>query len=168
MMIIIKIILGGMLLLSGRRLFWLLVGGIGFLAGSYLASILFQGASEWVLLTIALVIGVIGAVLAQFLQKVGVGLAGFILGGMALSGLVASMLGGSGLPEWATFLIGGGMGILLTIILFDWSLIILSSLAGAWMIISVVSLPFPIMALIFLVLFFVGLTLQFRLKSKEG
>ena len=168
MTMILKILIGVCLLLFGRKLFWLVIGGIGFFAGSYLASTLFQGASEWVVLGIALVIGIVGAVLAQFLQKVGVAIAGFVLGGMVLSGLVTSVLGGFNIPQWVAFIIGGILGIVMTMVLFEWSLILLSSIAGAWMITDAFSLGFPFTLVLFIVLLVGGLTLQFRLKRKEG
>ena len=168
MTMIFEILIGVFLLLFGRKLFWLLVGGIGFFAGSALASLLFHGASEWVILGIALAVGIIGAVLAQLVQKVGVALAGFIVGGMVFSGLVTSVMGGFNIPQWVVFIIGGVFGILLTVVLFEWSLIILSSVAGAWMITDAMQVGFPLSALVIIVLFFIGLTLQFRLKRKEG
>lgn len=164
-MVVMKIIIGLLLIIFGRKLFWLLVGGIGFFAGSYLASLIFQGSNEWVSIGFALIIGFIGALLAQFLQKVGIGLAGFILGGMVLSRLLSAVFSSLSVPQWLLFLIGGLLGVLLTVVLFEWSLIIFSSLTGAWMITQVMALSFLASAIIFLILFLGGVLLQFRMKT---
>ena len=167
-MIILKLLIGILLLIFGRKLFWLLVGGIGFFAGSYLASFLFQSSSEWVSIVFALVIGFIGAMLAQFVQKIGIGLAGFIIGGMVLSGIFSALLAGMDVPSWVLFLIGGGLGVLLTVVLFEWSLIVFSSLAGAWMVTEAMGMSFLASAIIFMVLILGGLTLQFRMKREQN
>jgi hypothetical protein len=166
-MVILKIIIGLLLLIFGRKLFWLLVGGIGFFAGSYLASILFHASAEWVSIIFALVVGFIGAMLAQFVQKVGIGLAGFIIGGMVLSGMISGLLGSLDIPQWVFFLVGGGLGVLLIVLLFEWSLIVFSSITGAWMITQAMSLSFLSSAIIFIVLFFGGVSLQFRMNRES-
>jgi hypothetical protein len=91
-MTIPAILVGGALLLFGRQLFWLFVGGTGFAAGMALAADAFQGPQEWVVLTIAILAGLIGALLATFLQRVAVGADRFLAGGYVLLN-VASELG---------------------------------------------------------------------------
>jgi hypothetical protein len=167
-MVILKLLIGIFLLIFGRKLFWLLVGGIGFFAGSYLASFLFQGSSEVVSILFALVIGFIGAMLAQFVQKVGIGLAGFVIGGMVFSGFLSAVLVSVDIPQWVFFLVGGGLGVLLTVVLFEWSLIVFSSLTGAWMITQAMNMSFLASAIIFVVLILGGLTLQFRMNREKN
>jgi len=55
-----SIVLGIILLLFGRKLFWFFVGVIGFLTGVLLATHYLQGQPEWVILIIALIAGVLG------------------------------------------------------------------------------------------------------------
>ena len=57
---LINVILGGALLLAGRKLFWHFVGAIGFVTGLQLATSFWQG-SEVLALVFGLVIGVIFA-----------------------------------------------------------------------------------------------------------
>src|SRR5688500_12103206 len=58
-------ILGGILLIIfGRRLFWLFVGLLGFFAGFTFASRFFSNQQEWVTLLIAVGCGLIGILLA--------------------------------------------------------------------------------------------------------
>ena len=73
---IITALFGVALLTTGRKLYWLFVGVVGFVAGISLSRLLFKSETQWVLLAIALVAGVLGAVLALFLQGLAVGAAG--------------------------------------------------------------------------------------------
>ena len=166
MTLLVKIIIGVALLFLGRKLFWLMVGGVGFLAGSYLSTLIMPNANEWVTLVFALVIGGLGILLAKMVQKVGISVAGFIIGGMALSGLLSGFL--PDVPGWILFVIGGVVGIILTFVVFEWSLVLISSFAGAWMITDPFTLDPMLNLLLLLGLFLVGVVIQFRMKSKEN
>src|SRR3954467_3841365 len=89
---IISAVIGVVILFFGRRLFWLCVAAIGFAAGVELAPHLMHEPTPLLQLSIALVLGFIGALLATFLQKVAIAVAGFVAGGklaVALSGAFA-------------------------------------------------------------------------------
>ena len=81
---LVTLVVGVAMLFLGRKLFWLLVGVIGFLIGLMVATDLFQAQPEWIILLVALVGGVIGALLALFVQNIAVAAAGFLLGGYTL------------------------------------------------------------------------------------
>jgi hypothetical protein len=134
-MIVISILVGIALLLAGRRLFWLFVGAAGFLYGLGVTPRLYPDQPEFVVMLLAIAAGVIGAVLAIFLQKIAIGLAGALFGGYLLAGLSQNFGGEIGGSELLLFIIGGIAGAVLVIILFDWALIVLSSLAGAALIV---------------------------------
>ena len=78
---IIGALIGAVVLLFGRKLFWLCVAAIGFAAGVELAPHLVHEPSALLSLTIALLLGIIGALLAVFLQKIAIGVLGFLAGG---------------------------------------------------------------------------------------
>jgi hypothetical protein len=120
---------GLVLLLFGRRLFWLFVALAGFGAGMYVAHDYFQMESPGLSLAIALLAGVLGALLSIFLQKLAVGVAGFAAGGY-LAALLLKNLNAESFA-WIGFIIGGVLGALFLLTLFEWALIILSSLVGA-------------------------------------
>ena len=67
----------GALLLVGRKLFWLFVGTIGFVIGIQVATRFFHG-SELITIVAGLVLGIIFAVLAIFLESIAI--AGFLGG----------------------------------------------------------------------------------------
>lgn len=164
---VINLILGGALLIAGRKLFWLFVGAAGFVTGVQLATRFTRGP-ELLALIIGLIVGVIFALLAIFLQAIVIGIAGFLMGGYILT-VLATMLGidVSGVTTWIVFIIGGLIGLALVSFLFDWALITLSSLAGASLIIQGV---FPQGAgggLIFFILFIAGVLIQGFILRRE-
>jgi hypothetical protein len=166
MTLLIKIIIGIALLVLGRKMFWLMVGGVGFLAGSFLSTLIMPNATDWVSLIFALIVGGLGVLLAMLVQKVGISIAGFVIGGMALSGFLPGYL--PDIPAWIFFIIGGIIGIVLTFAIFEWSLILISSFTGAYMITDALTLDSMLNLLLLLGLFLVGVVVQFRMKSKEN
>jgi hypothetical protein len=159
MLSVISIILGAALLLAGHRLFWLFVGAIGFVAGLQLATQFWQGP-EILAIIVGLVVGAIFALLAIFLQGAAIGVAGFLAGGYILTA-VAGLLGlNQGAFSWIVYLVGGIIGLLLVIFLFDWAIITLSSLAGASLITQALVLPAGLAGVIFLALVILGIVIQ--------
>jgi hypothetical protein len=166
-MTIFRILAGVALLTLGRKLFWLFVGMIGFVVGISLAGQFLRGQPDWVILIIALAAGLLGALFALLLQRLAVWLAGFIAGGYIAISLLSELgWGTDGLP-WLPFLIGGIIGAVLVMVLFDWTLIILSSLTGATVIVQEAHFGRLIMVLLFVVLFTVGIVIQASLMRQD-
>jgi Domain of unknown function (DUF4203) len=157
---IVRVILGAVMLFAGRKLFWLFVGVAGFVVGFIVASQLMKNESEIVVLVIALAAGVVGAILAGFLQRLAVAAAGFLVGGYLAMSLMEMLGVKTNLSVWIIFLIGGVLGLILAAALFEWGLIILSSLIGADLIIEVLKVPQLVSVVIFVVLFILGLGIQ--------
>jgi hypothetical protein len=134
-MTILNLMTGILLLFAGRRLFWLSVACIGFIAAYHYAVTTGIPGPAWITWVMPLGIGLAGAVLALVYQKFAVVLVGFMIGGWIVTDLV-SLLGihGNSLA-WLIFLAGGLAGAVAMLIVFDWALIVLSSLAGAFVII---------------------------------
>ena len=78
---IVGVLLGVVILFFGRKLFWLCVAAVGFAVGVEIAPLLVHEPSSLLALVIALVVGVLGALLALFLQKVAIAMLGFLAGG---------------------------------------------------------------------------------------
>lgn len=152
------IFVGLVLLVCGRRLYWLFVAGIGFLTGLALAPDLLPGRPEWLILLAAFVAAIVGAVVAIVAQRLTIGLIGFVAGGgIGLLLLRALGIGGDA-QGWIAYLIAGVIGLVLMLALFEWALILLSSLAGANLIVAGVVARFPLPQAIALVLL-IGLVL---------
>jgi hypothetical protein len=158
--------LGIIMLIAGRKLFWLFVGVVGFTIGINMAERFFPGESETTLLVLALITGVLFAVLVLFLKRIAVGVAGFVAGGFMATYIVSLLNLGIDLPTWILVLIGGVIGAVLVAVLFDWALILMSSLIGANLIVQAIDQGDKVATIIFVGLFLVGVMIQ--AKTKRG
>jgi hypothetical protein len=165
---IISVLIGAIVLFFGRRLFWLFVAAVGFAAGVELAPWLVHEPSSLLVITAALVLGFIGALLALFLQKIAIALVGFVAGGRLAVAIVAAFLVQHQGSFALTFLIGGIVGALLFLLLFDWALIVLSSMVGAYMIETAITLPQTGAAILFIVLTILGIIVQAGLTRRAA
>ena len=122
-------LVGIVLLFFGRRLFWFFIAASGFLFGMFLARDQFQLESTTLVVAIALLAGLLGALLSVVLQKVAVAVGGFIAGAYLGAHLVDAL--DAAKWTWLGFALGGLLGAILLVTLFEWTLILLSSLVGA-------------------------------------
>lgn len=164
---VVAIAIGLIVLTLGRKLFWLFVGVVGFIAGLYIASYSFYGLPEWAMLLIGLIAGIAGAIFAVFLQQFAVIVGGFLAGGYLVLNLVFMWGWYMGRAPWVLFLIGGAIGAVVAAAFFDWALIILSSLTGATMITRALPLGSVPGVLIFVILMAIGLFIQASLMQKD-
>jgi len=167
---LLEVVLGGVLLLLGRKLFWLFVAGVGFAVGMFVTPLLLPDAPQGVTLAAAIVLAVLGAVLAITMQKIAIGLVGFIAGGLIANWLLGLLALDLGAMLWLVFIGGGILGALLLATLFDWGLILLSSLVGANLLVGgvggLISLPENLLPIVFLVVFGLGVLIQARLMKR--
>ena len=165
---ILSILVGAALLLLGRRLYWLFVAGAGFVIGATLAAEFLQAQPAWAQLLVAVAAGLVGLLLALFLQRVAISVAGFVAGGYVLASLVSAIATiGTG-TYWVLFVIGGTVGALLVAALFDWALIILSALMGAGLIVEAAPVTQPWNLVLYLGLAAVGVLTQAGLVGDRG
>ena len=157
---ILSAIIGVIILLFGRKLFWLCVAAVGFAAGVELAPHLVHQPSAILALSVALMLGFIGALLASFLQKLAIAIAGFLAGGKLALAIAVAFFVQLAPYLGITFIVGGVIGALLLLVLFDWALIVLSSVVGAYLIQSAVTLPSSGSVALFVVLAAIGVVVQ--------
>ncbi|MFN2542939.1 MAG: DUF4203 domain-containing protein [Chthoniobacterales bacterium] len=157
---IISAVIGIIVLLFGRRLFWLCVAAVGFAAGFEVAPHFMQEPTPLLTLSIGLVFGFIGALLALFLQKVAIAIAGFLAGGKLATAIAAAFFIASAGYFGIIFLIGGIIGALLLLTLFDWALIVVSSIVGAYLIQHTIVLPPAGTTILFIALAAIGIVAQ--------
>jgi hypothetical protein len=165
---ILYIVAGLILLTSGRKLYWLFTGIAGFAAGLYLASIFVRTDLEWLHWLIAILVGILGAVLARVVQKVAVGVAGFLAGGYGLIFLLNMLNVHIGEVTWPFFLGGGLVGLVLVLTLLEVALILLTTWAGATLVVQGTTFTGWLETLTFFVLLFIGLGTQFVTLRAEG
>jgi hypothetical protein len=156
------IIAGGALLLFGKKLFWVALGLAGFAVGMTLSQELVPEAP----ITVALVVGVVFAVLAviaaRLLKNIAFGAGGFVLGAYLCSSMLDLFQLDIGLLSWVVIIVGGILGAVLLLVLFNWALILLSSLMGALLIVQSIPERFEALPIIFCALVVLGVVVQFR------
>ncbi|HEY0511620.1 MAG TPA: hypothetical protein VGH73_06935, partial [Thermoanaerobaculia bacterium] len=163
---ILALIAGVALLIAGRRLFWLFVGLVGFLT-VYRWFEPYHGAPPPGRWAFAILAGLLGIVLAIFLQRVAIALAGFFAGGwFAIQFLGLHMAHPRG-ADLVVFLIAGVIAAILAVALFDFALVFLSSLAGANLIVEALH-PRPAPArLLLVVLAVIGIAVQMGITARR-
>lgn len=165
---LVQIALGSVLLLAGRRLYWLLAGAAGFVLGLFLTQQLLGDQSQTVILLASLALGALFAVLAVVGQRFIIGLVGFMAGGVGLNWLFTAFsftpAEPSTLLTFAVFVAGGIAGAFLLSRLFDLGLVVLSSLVGAGLALAglgrLVDLPDTLGAIPLIVLTVIGIAVQ--------
>ncbi len=158
------ILAGLALLFWGKKIFWFLVGTAGFVLGVVSATYFFYEQSDRFILTVGLVFGFLGIFLAIFLQRIAVGIAGFVIGAYTLFFVLDLAEPTRGIPVWI-YGAGGVTGLILAYFLFDWALVVLSSLAGAMLIMEQVYFGDTLTLALAGGLFFLGIWIQTKSSS---
>jgi len=153
-------LIGIVILFFGRKLFWLCVAAVGFVAGVELAPHLVTEPSPLLQLTVAIVLGIIGTLLALFLQKIAIAVFGFLAGGKLAGAIAAAFFVHYAHYSAVIFAVGGLIGAILLLTLFNWALIVISSLIGAHLIQSAIVLPPTGSTIVFLGLAVIGMVVQ--------
>ena len=151
---------GGVLLVAGRRLYWLLVGLVGFVIGFRLAADFLEGPG-WLILAGGLAAGFVASGLAVFFQRIAVAIAGFLIGGLAVLWIADQAGGGQPWWVWALALVAALVGVQLTRSVFEMALIVLSSILGATLVLEAWQGPVGQPGLWMLVLVAGGILIQF-------
>ena len=159
------LLVGLAVLLFGRRLFWLFVGAAGFAVGLYAARMAWPGGPEWLVVAAALVLGLVGAVLAILFQWFAIGLGGFAVG-VHGSLAVANALGLDRPWLWALVLAGGMVVAALVLSLWDPVLILLSALTGATLLVPLIPASPATQTLLFVGLLVAGIMVQARVLAQ--
>ena len=165
---IFSVLIGVVVLFFGRKLFWLCVAAIGFAAGVELAPRLVQEPSVLLSLTIALLLGIIGALFALFLQKIAIAVLGFLAGGKLAGAIAAAFFVHYAQHSTIIFVIGGIIGAILLLVLFDWALIVVSAFIGAHLIQSAITLPQSGLTIVFIGLAVIGILVQAASLRRSG
>jgi len=157
---LLAVAFGAVLLLAGRRIFWLVLGIVGFLFGFDLADRLLGLESHGLGLLIGLLAGLVGVFVAIFLQKLAVGVAGFLIGGYLTLAVLQAHPGSLSGFDLLAFVVGGVICAFLALWLFEIALILLSALAGAALVVQGLGLEPAAATLGFLVLVVLGIAVQ--------
>ena len=146
---IVTILIGIAALILGRKLFWMATGVTGFILGLTLVSQLSGRLPDLLILVIALATGILGALAAILVQKIAIGVAGFFLGGYSAFSLLEILEYDAWAGSWLLFIVGGLIGVILALSLLEIALILLSTLAGAILIVQATDFS-PLISIVFI------------------
>ena len=161
---IISLAGGGILLFFGRRLYWFVIASAGFAGGILIGHKVFPPEPVWLILAAPVLIGIIVAILSIFLQKLALRVTGMLAGGFLGYTIAAELIA----RPWPLvgLLIGSIIGFWLVMILFDWALIMLSSLSGTALICQQAPLDREPRFILAAVLLLLGIAVQGTMQRK--
>jgi hypothetical protein len=155
---------GVAVLFFGRRLFWLFVGAAGFAVGLHVGRAVVGNGPEWLVVVAALVVGILGAILAIAFQWLAVGLGGFAAG---VHGTLAlgPALGLAGSWLWGVAFAAGILLAALVLWLWDPVLIVLSAGTGAALLTPLFPVSPGVRPWLFIGLLIVGIVVQAQMLA---
>lgn len=155
-----QLALGVILLVFGRRFFWLLVAAIGFFVGLGLADYYLSVDSEALRWVVGILAGVLAGLAAIFLQRFAVSAGGALVAGYSTYWYLS--LTWDPFEVWNWVLVGAAalVGLLLARVVFDFGLIFISSLAGATLLLESLPAEASTNRWLFLVLVVLGAAVQ--------
>jgi hypothetical protein len=160
MMSITYYLIGVILLIAGRKLYWFFSAVAGMIAGLYLGAVVLDASSQGWQIAFAVIGAILGAILAVGLQKLAIGLVGFVAGGYGAL-FLWQMLGlPDGRIELLPFILGGILAAVLVAVVFEYGLIALTSWGGATLISRELDLSGWLGAAVFFGLIIAGVVIQ--------
>ena len=165
---VVQLLAGAVLLLFGRRMFWLLVAAIGFLIGLGLADAYLSVdtvALRWI---VGILAGVLAGLAAVFLQRFAISAAGALAAGYSTYWYLSLTWDPPQLWNWALVVVAAIVGLLIARTVFDFGLIFISALAGATLVLEAVGSEASISRWMFLVLVLVGTAVQASWRPRKS
>lgn len=167
-MILIKLILGFVLLAFGRKLVWLSIALVGFIAGFSAAQSFIPDPSIWYVIGVGIIVGLLFVLLARFVKNIAFGLGGFLLGAYLVNSILEVMKLELGTLSWIFILMGGALGAFFLLAAFELGLKVLSSFAGAILIVQTLPSTFAFKQIAFLALIILGVVIQSRTNRNKS
>jgi hypothetical protein len=167
----LSIIIGLLLLLVGRRIFWIFVGGVGFFTGLNLAPTLIPEQSQLIIFLVAVTLAIVGAILAVLLQRVAVAVAGWFVGGILAVRLMSAFGWSDPGVLWIASIVGAIVSAIVVSLLFDWALIVLTTFSGALLICDSLTVSLTAKWILGIALVAIGIfvqSLDFRRRLAPG
>ncbi len=158
---IVEVGIGFMMLLAGRPAYWVFVGGITFLVGSYFTRQQIVFSWSWNNLALALVLSLAGIALAFSFNRWAARIAGFIAGGYLMFN-IPNLLGAQ--KDFETpiyFVIAGTAAFVFLMISFDVGMVVISSFVASTMILTNIHLGNLDQSVMFIMLVAVSIITQY-------
>ena len=166
-MVILTTMIGLAILVIGRQLFWIFIAALVFMIGITYGEQLLINQPEWMLFAASSLVALLGALLAYTLQRFA-GIAAGVAIGWYLTTLIFNYtnldLGQA--EKFVPIIVGILCGIFIWFF-FDWGVIILSSMAGAAMIVSGMRFGNQTLLIFLIALSILGMAIQGMLYFQE-
>jgi hypothetical protein len=162
---IVNVGLGFMLMISGRPAYWIFTGTMAFLLGNFIASQMNLFSTETNNLILSLLFAIFGVLLAFIFHRWTARVAAFFAGIFVVYSLPAA-LGTS--SDWATPLLlaaAGVIALILTILSFDFSLILVSALTAVTLVLREVRVGTLDQGVMFLILMVFSMITQYLIMQ---
>lgn len=155
----VTVLLGIVVLLFGRKLYWAFIAIAGFLIGMELANEYLADKDQWIRIAASIGAGVLGAIIGMFLQRLAFAIGGFFAGAYFAFRIFEHFHPNGDPHIW--MIIGAVVGAIVAALVMDWAIIFISALVGAAAILS----PFPNLEpqmanVLFLLLAGIGIVVQ--------
>jgi hypothetical protein len=160
-MAILFVGIGFLMLIAGRPVYSVFVGGICFVVGTTLASQITIFPPALNIFLIPSLFAAIGIVLTQVFKRWAARVAGFIGGGILIINLPNAFGSGGYWTSPYLFVVAGIISAILLFIIFDFALIVLSSLVAVSLILSSMRVGNLDQGAMFLILAIFGIIVQY-------
>ena len=159
-MLIITTMIGVSMLIMGRQIFWVFIAGLGFGLSVIYGQRFYIGQPDWMILLIGVIIAMLGALLAYALERFAAGFAGFATG-WYLTNLAFDYFGITlGKFDALAPIIVGILCALLIAAYYDGGIILLSSLAGAALIVNGINFSMRVEVALLISFALLGIAIQ--------
>lgn len=168
-MALLTFILGIFLLVFGKKLLKFSIAIVGFYISLTALPMIFDNLPDTQLYIASGIIGFFLIFLFRFIEKTAIFTVGMLGGGIVSISLpnLFQIDFLNAIPQWALFLIGGFIGILAASFIFDFVLMLLTTFFGAYLLLNLVSLPFLLNLIFYLILCLIGILFQYKINHKE-
>ncbi|HEX4952232.1 MAG TPA: hypothetical protein VF017_02400 [Thermoanaerobaculia bacterium] len=158
---------GVVLLLFGRRVLWLAVAALGFLAGMSFAIRVLEGAPGPLVIGVGFACGIVAAGLAFFVQRLAIAFGAFVVGGWIARWAIEATDRSAGLSDWLVFALGGVLAVILALAFFEWSIALVTACAGALLLLQATAFAHTIEVPAFILLASIGVLVQMSGRGKR-
>lgn len=166
---ILQFLSGAVLLTAGKKIYWFLFAVLAFLVSTAVLPVILPYLAQKTIYIAGAIMSAIIVVLVFITKKIAIGLGGFIGGGFLFLQILRYLNISSlaDLPEPVIFAVGGVVGVLLSVVLFELTIVLLSIFTGSFLIMDLFSIN-PLMRFVFLLfLCLLGTYLQIKWKTKN-
>jgi hypothetical protein len=160
-MAILFVGIGFMMLIAGRPVYPVFVGSISFLVGTYLSNQITVFPPEWNSFFIPMLFAILGIASTMAFKRWAARVAGFIAGGIMVMNLPNAFGTGGYWTSPIIFAVAGIVSAVLLFFIFDFALIVLSSLMAVTLILSYMQVGRLDQGAMFLILALFGMIVQY-------